>query len=86
SGSVSFDVLGWLAEQNTALVQLDWQGNPVCVVGGSGYCADPDKVAWQVSTRADPQRQLAFAKKVIGAKLTASVEALASLPASRKIV
>ena len=39
SGSVSFDVLSWLAEQKVALIRINWKGDIVCVAGGSGYSA-----------------------------------------------
>jgi CRISP-associated protein Cas1 len=37
SGSVSFDVLSWLNEQNVSLIRIDWKGEIVCVVAASGY-------------------------------------------------
>jgi CRISPR-associated protein Cas1 len=76
SGGVSFDVLAWLSEQNTALIQLDWRGQPVMVIGGSGYCADPSKVAWQTTTRDDPVKRLAFSTGIIRDKIEACIATL----------
>src|SRR5947209_7670858 len=41
SGSISFDVLSWLAEQGVVLIRLDWRGGVVCVSSGTGYAANP---------------------------------------------
>src|SRR5450432_1441324 len=35
SGSISFDVLSWLAEQKVSLIRIDWKGDIVCVAGVS---------------------------------------------------
>src|ERR1700674_4350512 len=35
SGSISFDVLSWLAEQKVILIRIDWKGDIVCVAGAS---------------------------------------------------
>jgi CRISPR-associated protein Cas1 len=37
SGSISFDVLSWLAEQKISLIRINWKGDIVCIAGGSGY-------------------------------------------------
>ena len=37
SGSISFDVLSWLAEQKVSFIRIDWKGDIVCVAGASGY-------------------------------------------------
>jgi radical SAM protein with 4Fe4S-binding SPASM domain len=37
SGSVSFDVLAWLSEQNVSLIRIDWQGNVQTVLANNGY-------------------------------------------------
>jgi CRISPR-associated endonuclease Cas1 len=84
SGTVSFDVLTWLAAQDVALICLDWKGEAVSVMAAGGYAADPAKVEWQRETRADPARRLAFATDLVRRKLAASVETLTeALPASR---
>jgi len=43
SGSISFDVLSWLAEQKVNLIRIDWKGDIVCIAGASGYSANPDR-------------------------------------------
>src|SRR5271169_3182279 len=60
SGCISFDVLDWLAEQSVALVRINWQGEVVSVLSGSGFSADPAKVRWQAETRADPAKRIEF--------------------------
>ena len=83
SGSLSFDVLSWLADQRISLVRLTWRGEVAVVSSNSGFAADRDKVAWQTETRADPARRLAFSISLIERKLTASIAALErALPAS----
>jgi CRISP-associated protein Cas1 len=41
SGTDSFDVLSWLAEQKISLIRFDWKGNIICVTAASGYSANP---------------------------------------------
>jgi CRISPR-associated protein Cas1 len=75
SGSLSFDVITWLAEQGIPLFKVDYQGELVSIVAGrSAY--DPERVLWQVQTRADPTARLAFASELIANKLTASLQTL----------
>lgn len=84
SGCISFDVLDWLAEQGVTLVRINWQGEVVSVIGGSGFAADRDKVRWQTETRADPARRMQFATRLIAEKLAGSIETLeAVIPGSR---
>lgn len=33
SGSISFDVISWLAEQEIPLVQINWKGEIICLAG-----------------------------------------------------
>jgi CRISPR-associated endonuclease Cas1 len=76
SGGLSFDVLGWLAEQGVALICLDWKGDAVSVLACNGYAADREKVEWQVATRKDEAARIAFAVDLINRKLLQSVETL----------
>lgn len=76
SGSLSFAVLAWLSEQNIPLVRIDWRGEVVSVIGGSGYAQIRERVAWQAETREDPERRLKFACDLITAKLRASLKTL----------
>lgn len=87
SGSVSFDVLRWLSEQNVPLVCIDWRGEVVAVAGGAGSAIDSKNLRWQLDTRADPARRLAFSTSIIRQKIEASIitltEAFADSPARR---
>lgn len=76
SGSLSFDVMSWLSEQNIPLVRLDFQGEVTSVIGGSGFAMCPEKLQWQIETRNDPQRRLAFSCDLIEAKLQSSLKTL----------
>jgi len=73
SGSVSFDVLSWLAEQKVALIRIDWKGDIVCVAGASGYSANPFRVRWQLETRENPDQRNEFCRSLITRKIEASV-------------
>lgn len=53
TGSLSFDVLSWLNEQDVSLIRIDWRGDVVCIASRSGYAANPYRVQWQRETRAD---------------------------------
>ena len=84
SGTLSFDVLSWLAEQGVAMARVKWTGEVATVASGSGYAADRDKLAWQNETRADSAKRLAFAADLIQQKITASIVTLEShTPPSR---
>jgi len=74
SGTLSFDVLSWFAEQGVTLARIKWTGE--VAVAGVGFAANPDKIAWQRSTRADNAKRLAFASDLITRKLTASIATL----------
>ena len=76
SGTLSFDVLSWLAEQGVMLARIKWTGEIAVAGGGHGYAADPEKVEWQRSTRADDGKRLAFASDLIRRKLEASIATL----------
>jgi CRISP-associated protein Cas1 len=65
SGSVSFDVLPWLAEQKVSLVRIDWKGDIVCVAGASGYSATPFRVRWQLETRENPEQRNEYCRSII---------------------
>ena len=47
SGSLSFDVMTWLSTKDIPLVQINWQGEVVTMLGGGGHSADSKKVAAQ---------------------------------------
>jgi CRISPR-associated protein Cas1 len=73
SGSVSFDVLSWLNEQNMSLIRIDWRGKVVCVAGASGYSANPFRVQWQLETRDNPGLRIEYCRKLISQKIEASI-------------
>jgi CRISP-associated protein Cas1 len=85
SGSISFDVLSWLAEQKISLIRIDWKGDIVCVAGGSGYSANPFRVKWQLETRENPEARNEFCRSVITRKIDATIITLEkSIPRSDK--
>ena len=73
SGSISFDVLSWLAEQKVSLIRIDWKGEIVCVAGASGYSANPFRVRWQLETRENPEQRNEFCRSIIARKIEASI-------------
>lgn len=82
SGTLSFDVLSWLAEQRVTLARIKWTGE--VAIAGVGFAADPDKIEWQRSTRDDNVKRLAFASDLIARKLVASITTLEThIPPSR---
>jgi CRISPR-associated endonuclease Cas1 len=81
SGSVSFEVLAWLSEQAIPLVQIDWRGKVVTVLG-SGYGFNPDRVAAQLAAQRTG-KALPIARSLIAAKIENSIETLlGALPGS----
>jgi len=76
SGSLSFDVLSWLAEQKVSLIRIDWKGDIVCVAGASGYSANPHRVRWQLETRENPGLRNDFCRSLIAQKIKASIVTL----------
>jgi CRISPR-associated endonuclease Cas1 len=82
SGSISFDVLDWLAEQEIPIIRISWTGE-VVTVAGAGYSADPKKVEWQRKMRTDHAARLNFSCDLIWRKIENSIETLqAAIPAS----
>lgn len=76
SGSLSFDVLAWLSDQSVPLMRIDWKGEVVSVIGGSGFAQMPERVKWQIETRNDPTRRLEFCCELIAEKLRSSLKTL----------
>jgi CRISPR-associated protein Cas1 len=62
SGSISFDVLSWLAEQKVSLIRIDWKSDIVCVAGATGYSANPFRVRWQLETRENLEQRNEFCR------------------------
>jgi CRISPR-associated protein Cas1 len=85
SGSISFDVLSWLAEQNVSFIRIDWKGDIVCVAGASGYSANPHRVRWQLGTRENPAQRNEYCRSIITQKIEATIITLEkSIPRSDK--
>jgi CRISP-associated protein Cas1 len=78
SGTLSFDVLTWLAEQGVAPARVKWTGEVATVASGNGFSADRAKVDWQSRTRVDPALRRAFAVELIAQKLRNSIVTLES--------
>lgn len=76
SGSLSFEVLSWLAEQSVALARIEESGEVAIVASGNGFASDQAKVDWQRETLVCPTRRMAFVQKLIRSKLTNSIETL----------
>ncbi len=76
SGTLSFEVLSWLATQGVALARVKASGEVATVASGTGYSADREKVDWQLATRADEFKRLAFAADLIRRKIASSVPTL----------
>jgi CRISP-associated protein Cas1 len=84
-GSISFDVLSWLAEQKVSLIRINWNGDIVCVAGATGYSANPFRVRWQLETRENAERRNDFCRSIITRKIAASILTLEkSIPRSDK--
>jgi CRISPR-associated protein Cas1 len=73
SGSVSFDVLSWLAEQKVSLIRIDWKGDIVSIAGTSGYSANPFRVQWQLETRGNLGLRMDYCRSIITRKIEASI-------------
>jgi CRISPR-associated protein Cas1 len=78
SGSITFDVLQWLSETNIPLVQINWRGQVVNCVGGSGYAIDPKLAQAQLAAR-ENGRWLLLSRRLVSQKITNSVETLRSV-------
>jgi CRISPR-associated protein Cas1 len=85
SGSISFDVLSWLAEQKISFIRIDWKGDIVCVAGASGYSANPFRVRWQLGTRENLEQRNEFCRSITMRKIEATIITLEkSIPRSDK--
>jgi len=76
SGGLSFDVISWLATQNVPLFCINYLGEVVSVIGGSGSAYDMERVRWQVETRAGPSRRLEFCCDLISEKIGATMHTM----------
>ena len=80
SGSITFNVLEWLSQQEIPLIHLNWQGDIICVANSS-YSADPKLVAAQRKALENGSGFLQF-QKLIADKFRNSISTLQLLPDS----
>jgi CRISP-associated protein Cas1 len=64
SGSISFDVLEWLGQRSIPLIQIDWQGNVICVAN-TDYSANSKLVQKQLEQLNNGNPELEFRKLLI---------------------
>jgi CRISPR-associated protein Cas1 len=80
SGSLTFDVMTWLAEQKIPLIRIDWRGNVVTALSES-YGLNPKRVKWQLDALASG-RAVAIAISLVQQKFKNSIATLKTLPQS----
>jgi CRISPR-associated endonuclease Cas1 len=84
SGSITFDVIDWLREQDIAFIRIDWRGAATVIAGSTNYAADGRAWRHQETLRCDPKRRMAIARNLIRQKLENSVVTLEScIPSSK---
>jgi CRISP-associated protein Cas1 len=69
SGSITFDVLTWLNEQQVPLVKIDWTGNVATVASGDGFAANRNRVSWQAETRSNRRKRMEFCNALVAKKI-----------------
>ena len=69
SGSITFDVLTWLTEQQVPLIKVDFTGNVAMVASGDSFAANRDRVAWQAETRSNRRKRMEFCNALIAKKI-----------------
>ena len=69
SGNITLDALDWLTEQRVDLIRLKWDGRIVTIAGTDSYSADRQKVTWQIATRANEAKRVAFSVPLIEGKI-----------------
>lgn len=85
SGTLSFEVLSWLADQSVAMARVRWTGEISAVASGTGFASDQAKVQWQHDMHADQTKRIRYAADLIRSKLIASVQTLADcIPQSER--
>jgi CRISPR-associated endonuclease Cas1 len=80
SGSLTFDVMTWLAEQKIPLIQIDWRGNVLTALS-ENYGLNPKRVKWQLEALAFG-RAVPIAISLIQQKFKNSIATLKTLPQS----
>jgi CRISPR-associated protein Cas1 len=74
-GGITFDALAWLARHDVPLVQINWRGDVINVVGSSAKTSDPNLIRWQRSTQ-KKSAALRIAIEIIRKKFANSLETL----------
>jgi CRISP-associated protein Cas1 len=75
SGSITLEVLRWLADTGLPLVQINWRGEVVQFVGGSGYAINPRLAQAQLAARKNG-RWLILSRKLVSEKIANSIATL----------
>jgi CRISP-associated protein Cas1 len=83
-GVITFDAFTWLARHDVPLVQINWRGEVINVVGSSAKTSNPKLIRWQRSTQ-NKSAALQFAKEMIRKKVVNSIDTLRFLPKSEAI-
>lgn len=84
TGSITFDVIDWLREQDITLIRIDWRGTATVIAGATNYAADGAAWRRQETLRSDPKRRMVIARNLIRQKLENSVVTLEScIPSSK---
>lgn len=73
-GSITFDALEWLSEQNIPLVQINWRGQVSCI-GNADFSANPDRVAQQLEIK-NSKEGFEFSKWLILKKIENSYDTI----------
>jgi CRISPR-associated endonuclease Cas1 len=76
TGYLTFDVLDWLSEQGVSFTRVGWDGRVHTVLAASGYAANPHRVQWQLETRNDHQKRMAWCTDVIIRKIDGCIRTL----------
>jgi CRISPR-associated endonuclease Cas1 len=74
-GGLSFDVLAWLSAQAIPLIQINWRGEVVQVVGGTGSAVDRHLVEKQLAARVNGVGQR-LAQLLISEKIANCIDTL----------
>jgi CRISP-associated protein Cas1 len=81
-GSISVDVIRWLAQHNVTLIFLDWRGNVTVAIGGDGSAVDKELRARQLEV-SETEIGLSIARTLVRQKILAGISTLQAL--GRKI-
>lgn len=79
-GSITFDALEWLSQQEITLVQIDWKGD-VTSIGNADYSANSDLVKFQLEIRENGQG-FEFSKWLILEKIKHSYDTIKQISAN----